>query len=360
MLQSIEATSYKAHGVGVILNPRGSDITPKKVAAGLAVIDHTPGHEPKPMNFTALPPDLAGAQGRTVDTMQRLLGVSAVDRGDPPAHVKSGSAMLFMKATTAQHLQPFTEKIAAQREGVAEDYLFLFSTFVRMPRPITIRGELSERVEEVRGDDIGGVLRVKVQIGNPLTHSITGQLQIAENLLAQQQISGAEYLEIVDGAGLQKLLRRSTSQRILVEQENAMLRRGQVPLVAPTHDPLYHIAHHALELNSQQALANPAIRQAVLEHIHIHQQMWAIATVQNPGMLEALGIPPMQAALGMAMGPPGAPPGAPPSQDGPAPPSLDTVMGPPDGGRMPKPPRLPPGSAAATGVNPAAPGPGAA
>jgi hypothetical protein len=359
MLQSIEATNYKAHGVGVILNPRGSDITPKKIGTGLAILDYTPGLEPKLANFTAMPPDIAGAQERTVGTMQRLLGVSAVDRGDPPPNVKSGSAMLFLKATTAQALQRYQNKISAHHEGVAEDDLFLYVIFVRTPRPITIRGEVAERTEEVSGQDIGGPLRVKLQVGNPLTHSITGQIQIAENLLAQQAITAAEYLEIVDGAGLEKLLARSTSQRILVEQENSMLRRGEAPLVSPTHDPLYHIAHHALELNSQQALANPAIRNAVLNHIDMHQKMWAVATLQNPGMLEALGIPLLQAALGMVGGMPPGPEGQGGAPAAP-PPSPGAVEGPADGGRMPKPPRLPPGAAAATGVNPQAPGPGGA
>ena len=354
MLRSIEATAYKAHGTGVILNPKGSAITPRKVGVGLAVIDYTPGLEPKPMNFTTLPPDLAGAQGRVVDSMQRQIGISSVDRGDPPPSVKSGSAMLFMKATSAQRLQPYMETIGTHHEGAAEDVVFLFARFMRLPKTISIPGDAAQRTEEVRGEDIGNVVRVKLPLGNPITHSMGGRVQIAENMLAQQAISSSEYMEIVDGAGLQKLLHRSTSQRILVEQENAMIRRGEVPLCSPTHDPLYHISHHALELNSQQALANPAIRQAALQHIQQHQQGWAAATVQNPGMLEALGIPLMQAALGAAMGPPPGP-GAP---AGHAPAGHGAAQGPSESGHMPRPPQLPPGTAAATGINPAAPGPG--
>lgn len=356
MLQSIEATNYKAHGVGVILNPRGSDITPKKVSTGLAVIDYVPGLKPELANFTAQPQDIAGAQERAVSAMQRLIGVSAIDRGDPPASLKSGSALLFVKATTTQGKKPYLEKVNVHHEGVATDFLLVFWLFATQARDVRVRGELGERTEPVSGEDIGGALRVKVQLGNPLTRSMAGQVQIAENLLAQQAINASEYLEIIDGAGLDKILTRSTSQRILVEQENAMLRRGENPLVSPTHDPTYHIAHHALELNSQQALANPAIRNAVLQHIHQHQQMWAQATVMNPGMLEALGIPLMQAALGMAQASAGAPPLGPGGGGSPSTPPAEE--GPPDGGQMPKPPQLPPGTAAATGVNPLAPGPG--
>lgn len=363
MLESIEASVYRTHGLPVILNPRGSNITPKKIGTGFAVIDFTPGHEPKALNLSALPPDLPGAQQRKVDTMQRLLGVSPVDRGDPPANLKSGSALLFVKATTAQNQQPHLNTVATHHERVAEDYLFLFWLFAQQPQRIQVLGELSERTEEVSGADIGGPLRVKVELGNPITHSIAGQIQIAENLLAQKAIAADQYVEIVDGAGIEKLLKQSSSQRILVEQENAMLRRGDVPLVSPTDNHPYHMRNHALELNSQQARADPTVLNAVLQHLADHQRQWAIASIQNPGLLEALGILPMQAALGAlqaSMG--GMPPGDGGQEGGatpaPALPPGGPMEGPPDGGQMPRPPRLPPGTAAATGVNPAAPGPG--
>lgn len=363
MLESIEATAYRAHGVGVILNPRGSDITPKKVGTGLAVIDYTPGKEPKPMNFTTLPPDLAGAQARKVSTMQRLIGVSAIDRGDPPPNVKSGSMALFMKATSAQALQPHVNKVARHHEGVAEDYLFLFTLFVRSKQTINVRGELADRPEEVSGEDIGGPLSVKIEIGNPLTNSYGGQVQIAENLAAQQMITPDEYLEIIDGGGIRKRLKLASSQKILIEQENAMLRRGEVPQAAPFDNHPYHMKNHIVEGNSQQARSDPALRAALLQHLSDHQRMWGVATIQNPGMLEALGIQPMQAALGMLQAQMGMPPGGSGEdpEGGAAPAALPAGgahQGPPDGGEMPKPPRLPAGSSAATGVNPLAPGPG--
>lgn len=359
MLASIELTNYRAHGVGLILNPRGSDITPRKVAAGLSVLDYTPSLKPELANFTSQPIDIAGAQERTVSAMQNIVNVSAIDRGDPPASLKSGSALLFVKATTAQAMQPYQNKMSSHHEGVGEDYLFIFAIFVRFKKPVKIRGELAERVEEVSGEDIGGVCRVKLQLGNPLTRSLAGQIQIATDLLTQKAITADEYLEIVDGAGLDKLLKRSTTQRILLEQENAWLRQGRKPLVSPTDNHPYHIVHHAIELNSQQARLDPSIRQSVLDHVFQHQSAWEQATMMNPGLLEALGIPPMQAALGM-MG--AAPPGGDGSEGGaaPAPPPGGPMEGPPDGGQMPKPPRLPAGSAASTGVNPVAPGPGGA
>lgn len=363
MLASIELTNYRAHGVGLILNPRGSDITPRKVAAGLSVIDHTPNLVPQLANFTSQPIDIAGAQERTVTAMQNIVNVSAIDRGDPPASLKSGSALLFVKATTAQAMQPYLNRMSAHHEGVGEDYLFIFVIFVRYRKPVRVRGELAERTEEIGGEDIGGVSRVKLQLGNPLTRSLAGQIQIATDLLAQKAITADQYLEIVDGGGIDKLLKRTTTQRILLEQENSWLRDGRLPLLSPTDNHPYHIIHHAIELNSQQARQSPAIRQTVLQHIFQHQEAWRIATIQNPGLLEALGIPPMQAALGMmgAMPPGDSGPDEGGGSPAPAlPPGGPLMEGPPDGGQMPKPPRLPAGSSAATGVNPVAPGPGGA
>lgn len=361
MLASIELTNYRAHGVGLILNPRGSDITPRKVAAGLSVLDHTPNLKPELANFTSQPIDIAGAQERAVGAMQNIVNVSAIDRGDPPASLKSGSALLFVKATTAQAMQPYLSKMSAHHEGVASDYLFVFAIFVRFKKPVRIRGELAERTEEISGEDIGGVSYVKLELGNPLARSYAGQVQMATDLMQAGTISKDEYLEVMSGGGIDKMLKASTSQRVLLEQENSLLRQGRRPLVAPTDNHPYHMMQHAIELNSQQARLSPAIRQAVLNHIFEHQEAWRVATLMNPGLLEALGIPLMQAALGAMMGPGEPPPEG--GQEGGAPalpPGQMTVDAPPEDGQMPKPPRLPPGASAATGVNPVAPGPGGA
>jgi hypothetical protein len=360
MLKSIEVTNYRAHGAGVILNPRGSDITPRKIAAGLTVIDHTQGLEPKPMNFTTQPPDLAGSQERTVETMRTTINVSAIAQGAPPASLKSGSALLFVQATTAQGMQVYLNRVTTSWEGSAADYLLVFSIFVQVEREVRVRGELSERVDMVRGEDVAGISRVRLNVGNPLTRSLAGQVQIAENLLAQQMITKEEYFEIVDGGGIEKILEPATKRGILVDQENAMLREGRNPLVSPTDLHPYHMQRHAAELDSQQARLNPAVRSAVLQHLQQHHQMWMQGTMMNPGLLEGLGIPLMQTAMGM-MGAP--PPGEDPEggdDGGGAPPAAQAFDGPPDGGEMPRPPRLPPGAAMATGQNPAAPGPGGA
>lgn len=364
MLASIELTNYRAHGVGLILNPRGSDITPRKVAMGLSVLDHTPNLKPELANFTTQPIDIAGAQERTVGAMQNIVNVSAIDRGDPPASLKSGSALLFVKATTAQAMQPYMNTMAKHHEGVGEDYLFVFAVFVRYKKPVRVRGELAERTEEVSGEDIGGVSRVKLQLGNPLTRSLAGQIQIATDLMMNKLISKDEYLEIMGGGGIDKMLKATSTQQTLLEQENSWLRVGKLPVVAPTDNHPFHITRHAVELNSQQARQNPAQRQTILQHIQQHLDAWRQATMMNPGLLEALGIPLMQSALG-AMGGAMPPPGDEGQNGGGggAPPALPAgapVEGPPDSGQMPKPPRLPAGASAATGVNPAAPGPGGA
>jgi hypothetical protein len=359
MLKSIEVTNYRAHGAGVILNPRGSDITPRKIAAGLSVIEHTPGLEPKALNFTTQPPDLAGSQERTVETMRTTINVSSIAQGAPPASLKSGSALLFVQATTAQGMQLYLNQMAAHHEGVASDYLLVFSIFVQLERAVTVSGEASDRIDMVRGVDVAGISKVKLDLGNPLTRSLAGQVQIGQDLLTQQLVTKEEYLEIVNGGGIQKILDPATKRGILVEQENAMLREGKVPLVSPTDLHPYHMQRHAAELDSQQARLNPAIRSAVLQHLRQHHQAWMQATMMNPGLLEGLNIPLMQTAMGM-MGAP--PPGAQGEDGGAAPAALsgNAFDGPPDGGRMPSPPRLPPGAAMATGQNPAAPGPGGA
>jgi hypothetical protein len=358
VVASIEITNLKTHGVGVVTAPIGANMSSKALGGGgLSFIEHTPGMEPKLQNFTAQPPDIAGVQQRYDDTMQKLIAVSPVSRGDPPASLKSGSALLFVQATTAQSMQRFQGRITSHHEGHAEDELFLFGTFAPA-MPIKVPGPASERMEEVAGEDVRGISRVKMEVGNPLTRTLAGRVQIASDLLAQGLIKDpAQYVRIMDGEDVEKLYERERRQRVLVDEENAMLRQGRKPIVSPTDDPMLHIQGHAQELDSQQARMNPTLRGVTIAHIEEHRNGWMQLTLANPGMLEALGYPLMQSALGMA----GVPPGEDPEGGGTSGAQAAPALGaPPEDAQMPEPPRLPAGASAMTGVNPTAPGPGGA
>lgn len=402
MLESIAVTNARAHGVGIILAPKGSDVEPQHISKGLALVKYTPGlPKPELANFLATPAEVFNNADRFEAGMEKSIGVNGVVRGDPQASLKSGSALLYVGAQSVQFAQDFSINITAFLEEAGGDTVAIFQTFATEAIRFEVTGESGEEVQELTGDDISKVGKVKVDVGNPLAKTIAGRAQMAENLVKLGLATDAkQYMRVLETGQLEPLTAADNRQRSLVKEENERLSRARfltgpdgalvlrpnpqtgawepvldtkdMPIALATDNPLLHVPEHLAMLSSTRARNNPAFRKAVMEHVRQHHDAWWEATLKNPGMLEAVGVAPMAAALAFAQAQMAAqqpqmtqlPQGveaAPPPGGGPpgAPASSSNVMGPmaPEEAQMPRQPSLPPVAAMATGVNPAAPGP---
>lgn len=416
-LESIALTNYRAHGVGIILAPKGSDVTPQHVSTGLAFVKYTPGlPEPKLLSFMQPQDGIHNGSNRLVGQMETIIGVNSVVRGNPEASLKSGSALALVQAQAVQFASKFQGNIVRFQEKVGKDTVLIFQLFATEPIRFEVTGEDGvQDVKEFTGEDIAMVGGVEVDAGNPLAKTLAGRVQVAENLVNLKLITDPmQYIRVLETGNLEPMTAAESRQRSLVKEENERLARvdflkdefgrpmpeldemtgrpkldgrgraqlaldrSQMPIALVTDNPRLHVQEHMAVLSSTRARRNPAFRRAVLEHIREHHDVYWEATLKNPGMLELMDIPPMQAALayaqaqmagaGMAPGAPGAP-GQPPGQEGGAPSpggpggaqeGATAMPGaePPDEAQMPKMPRLPPGAAQTSGINPMAPGPG--
>lgn len=416
-LESIALTNYRAHGVGIIIAPKGSDVTPQHVSTGLAFVKYTPGlPEPKLLSFMQPQDGIHNGSNRLVGQMETIIGVNSVVRGNPEASLKSGSALALVQAQAVQFASKFQGNIVRFQEKVGKDTVLIFQLFATEPIRFEVVGE--DGVQDVKaftGEDIAMVGGVKVDAGNPLAKTLAGRVQVAENLVNLKLITDPmQYIRVLETGNLEPMTAAESRQRSLVKEENERLARvdflkdefgrpmpeldemtgrpkldgrgraqlaldrSQMPIALVTDNPHLHVQEHMAVLSSTRARRNPAFRRAVLEHIREHHDVYWEATLKNPGMLELMNIQPMQAALAWAQAqamPAGAPAGAPgapaqppgggdgaPQEEGqPAPQQDVTAMpgeSPPDEANLPKMPRLPPGAAQTKGVNPMAPGPG--
>lgn len=213
-----------------------------------------------------------------------------------------------------------------------------------------------------------------------------------------------QYLRVIETGRLEPLTEHESKQRSNVRGENELLQRARFkvgpdgqpalePVLGPdgmptgkvqevlddtglpsaliTDNHLVHGPGHTTLLDSPFARRNKALVRAVLAHLKSHEDQWAFATINRPGLLEMIGVPLQQAALMqqaqqamLAAAQPGvAPPAGKPADGGKASGGANVMLGaqgPGSPAELPELPSLPPGAAMATGVNPAAPGPGGA
>lgn len=411
-LESIAVTNARAHGVGIILAPKGSDVEPQHITKGLAFVKYTPGlPKPELASFLATPAEIFNNSDRHVRHMETIIGVNSVVRGDPQASLKSGSALALVQAQAVQFASQFQGNIVRFQEKVGGDTIVIFQLFASDPIRFEVTGEDGVAdVKEYAGEDIAMVRRVKVDAGNPLAKTLAGRVQVAENLVTLGLVKDpVQYIRVLETGNLEPMTASESKQRSLVKEENERLARAtfltdgfgrpmpeideatgrplldrmgksrpaldkeHLPIAMATDDHFLHVREHLAVLSSTRARRNPALRAAVLEHIRQHHDTYWEATLKNPGMLELAGLPPMQSALSwaqsqvMAMGggmpgeggeeQPGQQPGAPPKGKGPKQAQAMPGAAPPDEAELPKMPNLPPGATQASGVNPAAPGP---
>jgi hypothetical protein len=413
-LASIALTNQRAHGVGLVAVPKGGDIKATQLARGLAMVEYTPGlPEPKAINLTSTPQEVFTNQDRIVGHMETLSGVNSVVRGNPEASLKSGSALALVQAQAVQFSSKFQGHIIRFQEAVGTDTILLFQAFATVELQLEVTGQ--DGVMSLRGftgESVKSVRRVRVDAGNPLAKTLAGRIQIAEALVKQGFIKDpAQYLRVLETGRLEPITEHEERERANIKAENELLAaatwatdasgvmqmepdptaglnpltgeplsfrpaldKSKLPVALPSDNHPLHGTQHLVVLQSPVARRNAAVVRAVLDHVQYeHKDAWVSLTLNNPELLELLGIPPctaavakqqamaaaQQAALGAGPTPPGAPgPSTPPGRGAPTSPKSagGPSEGPPGAQQQPAMPQMP--ANPTNGVRPEAPGPG--
>lgn len=264
--------------------------------------------------------------------LERLSGINAVVRGQSEGKSGADNALLDAKAT--QYMGPYSKAYARTTRSVALGLVECLQVFADRDRMIGIVGEdEAPSLEFFSGDDIAEIRKIEVELGDPAMRSPQGRMAIADKLAERypDKIDAEQYIAFVSGGRLEPLLKAPRNSIRLIKGENAQLSKGVPQPVAKSDQHACHISEHLAILSTPAVRRDPAIMQAVFNHVNEHYSKWLQISMEEPYILLATGQQPAPAP--MTMGGPGAPPGGP--QPG-APP-------PPGGG--PPPPTDAPGSA---------------
>jgi len=352
LLYSTVTTNQATFGVQNILVQKGSDISTSELSGGLNVIEYDgKGNPPAPLNLTDTPPEVFNFIQMLEQVAETISGVNSVARGNPEASLKSGAALALVQSMAVQFSMGLQRSYSQLVEDIGTGTINILKTFATAPRVAEITGKANRPLmKEFTGQDLDSINRVTVNMGNPMTNTIAGKVNLAENLADRGMVEdGDQYIQVMTTGRLEPVIQGKQMQLILIKGENEGLQDGQPQRALITDNHAQHITEHAAVLSSPEARANPngPICVATLDHIQEHMQL-----AQSPGYQ------PIAFMLGHHTVPPAAPaPGAPssaPAMNG-TPPNQSAPVQQPN---MPRPPQgTDPKSAEVISQQPAPPQP---
>lgn len=297
-LDSSMFTNQKAFGTQAVAVSEGSNISPEELGGMTFVNVPAPLSEnmPRPIQLTSTPPEMFNNTQRVEKNMEKLSGVNSVVRGDPEHNLKSGVALQRVQAMAIQYNSNFQHSWAALLEDVGTFLLHLLKTFANNERVIALAGKKKRgAVTSFKKEDIQDIDAVTVDLGNPLSRTIGGRLEIADRLLDKGLLSTPhQYVQVMETGNLEPMTEALDAELDLIRRENEMFMEGQGAdaLVGDSH--LMHIKEHRALLADPFVRAEDELTSIVLAHIQHHIELHK---TQDPIWNMVSGEPPQQAPV---------------------------------------------------------------
>jgi hypothetical protein len=278
--------------------------------------------------------------------MEIVSGVNSVRRGNAASMgaSSSGAKLALVDAKFYESIVGLQRSFKAFASSVATAIVQLYQDFAKAEQTVSVAGK-DKRVaaKTFTGDGIRKVLRVEVEMGDPLSRTASGRLQIAEMLLAAMGSDGRpmiktpeQFIQVVTTGRLDPLVQGQASELDNIKAENEMLGDGQPPQVFIYDNHPLHIQEHYSVMASPESRSDEAVTSATLEHMAEHLALWQQAPLDG---LAARQIPPPPSLTMMAPPAPGGSDGTKPPEPGAQ--SSTEAPGPAEAGPQPNMPRMP-------------------
>lgn len=297
------------------------------IAGGMKLIQGKPDPDAPNQGFPAamnMPkPDNVYLQQREKYSqyMQGLSGQNASVRGQYQQG-QSGTA-IALAASAAQMFNSGVEAAYVMAvEEMAMQILKICHKFMSTEDIIEVAG-LSQDYASLNFTEssLGDIGRVKINLGNPLSKTVSGRVEIANQLLERGQINARDYMNILLSGQLQEAIEKGSSQTALMKLENEMLAQNEKPIMSVMDNHVLHVEKHREMIDNPLVRKNQAIVALVMEHIEEHLQIMEALKVDNPDLLDIALSNPIGTTRQMMGGQVGTPQGQPqptgePGQEG--------------------------------------------
>lgn len=289
-LYSTIMTNQNAFGVQNLWVPPGSNIQVNSLPGSMNVIESE--IEPKPLQLTKSAPETFDFIKMLVEGAETLSGVNSVSRGNPEASLKSGTALALVQSMSLQFMSGLQQSYVKMIEDTGTAIIDILKDFAKTPKMVALVGKNNRTfLKEFTGDDIGAIKRVIVDVGNPLSHTIAGRTQMAEQLLQMKAIKDPnQYFQVLNTGRLDSMYQGDMAELLNIQSENEALMDGETPLVSPLDSHKSHILEHRAVLADPDLRKDTALVKRALDHIEAHLNA---LTNTDPRLLQLIGETPL-------------------------------------------------------------------
>jgi len=303
-LYSTIMTNQNAFGVQNLFVPRGADIAVNQLEGGMNIIEANA--QPVPLNLTQTPAEVFKFLEMLIQAAETISGVSSVSRGNPEASLKSGTALALVQSMSLQYISGLQQSYVKLVEDVGTNLINILKDFAATPKTIAVVGKNNRSLlKEFTGEKISAINRVVVDIGNPLSRTVAGRVQMAEQLLQMKLLRTPEqYFQVINTGRLDVAFEGDTNLLLLVRLENETMMEGEKVLVAPLDRHRIHILEHSNVISDPELRKNPELLKLVHDHIMEHidhlktmpPEILAIIGEQSLAPPQEQGMPPGEGA----------------------------------------------------------------
>lgn len=313
-LYSTIMTNQNTFGVQNVWMPPGADISTASLSGAMNIIEST--QKPEALNLTQTPAEIFKFLDMLIQAMETISGVNSVARGNPEESLKSGTALALVQSQALQFMSGLQQSYVKLVEDCGTGLISILKDFANTPKVITLVGKNNRPLlKEFTGEKISEINRVVVDMGNPLSKTIAGRVQMAESMMQMKIIQNPQqYFQVIKTGEIDSMYEGSTDELLLIKKENESLMEGINPLVSPLDKHSMHIEEHKAVINDPDLRNDPNFSKVVMDHVQDH-----LNALRNtdPQLLQLIGETPL--------------PPLPPPNPGGTPPNLPPPGMPPQG-----------------------------
>lgn len=258
------------------------------------------------LNLTETPAEVFKFLEMIIQNAETISGVNSVARGNPEASLKSGTALALVQSMALQFISGLQQSYVKLVEDVGTAVIQILKDFATTPKVVALVGKNNKPLlKEFTGEEIGSINRVMVDVGNPLSRTIAGRVQMAEQMLQMNLIKNPQqYEQVISTGRIESLYEGEISELMLIKSENEQLMEGNPIICSPLDKHQMHIMEHRAVLADPELRKDGTLAQLVLGHINEHLQFLRNT---DPALLQLIGEQPLAPPAPMMAGGPAQP-----------------------------------------------------
>lgn len=249
----------------------GANLNLTNLNGGLNIIEGL--KKPEPLNLVASSPETYNLIRIFEGLMETLSAMNSVVRGNPEANLKSGTSLAVVQSQAVQFMNGLQQEYIQLLEDLGTAIIEILKDYATAPRVVSIVGSNNKAyLKQFKADDIQEVNRVVVDVGNPLSKTFAGRIQMAEQLMQMKadEFTIDQYIQVINTGKLDVMTNKNTRKLNQIELENERLMDGRDTKVLILDDHAMHIQEHASLLDDPDVRDNDEIAAGILNHIQQH------------------------------------------------------------------------------------------